>query len=348
MTVSEPRTPPAVPSAEPIMQMLQAHMVTGILRSGVELGVFDRLTDGPRSAAEVAREAGADERGMRILLDALTAVGLLDGTAADYRLTPLAATFLVSSSPAYLGGLTRIFSADHMQQRFMRLSDAVRSGGAVTEDHAETPQHPWWEEFAASVSAFAAGPATELADILAPWAAGQQRLDVLDVACGSGVYGHTLAMRQPQARVWSLDWSNVLATTRRNAEGLGLADRAAYIPGDMFEASLGGPYDAVVMSHVLHHFDEERCVALLRRVAEVTRPGGRLAIQDFVSTGDDPARDIPARMFSAVMLVWTRHGEAPSLSSLERMLAAAGFGPPSVHGVPHLPTSIVVAERAPG
>jgi C-methyltransferase len=113
----------------------------------------------------------------------------------------------------------------------------------------------------------------------------------------------------------------------------------------MFEMPLGGPYDLVVMSHVLHHFDEDRCLTLLRRVAEVTRRGGRIAIQDFVPTGGDPARDVPAHLFSVIMLVWTRQGEAHPLARLERMLAAAGFGPPELHPVPEMPTQVLVAER---
>ncbi len=144
----------------------------------------------------------------------------------------------------------------------------------------------------------------------------------------------------------SLDWPNLLVTTREYAQRLGVAERVEYIAGDMFEVPLGGPYDMVVMSHVLHHVDEDRCVALLRRVAGVMRPGGRLAIQDFVSTGADPARDIPSSLFSLIMLVWTRHGGAPSLPALERMLSAAGFEAPEVHPVPRMPTSIVVAERS--
>jgi C-methyltransferase len=293
----------------------------------------------------VASSAGADERGTRILLDALTALGLLEGGGDGYRLSPLSATFLVSSGPTYLGALTRIFAADHLWERFRGLSGAVRQGGAVTDDHAETPMHPWWEEFAASIGGMAGGAAPALAAAVAPWAAGRDPLDVLDVACGNGMYGYTVALQQPQARVWSLDWPNVLTTTRGMAERLGVADRVEYIGGDMFEVPLGGPYDLVVMSHVLHHFDEDRCLTLLRRAAEVMRPGGRIAIQDFVPTGADPARDVAANLFSVIMLVWTRQGEAHTLARLERMLAAAGFGPPELHPVPEMPTEVLVAER---
>jgi C-methyltransferase len=345
MTVSDSRAPStATPSAEPIMQMLQGYQVSGILRSGIELGVFDRLADGATAAGEVASAVGADERGMRILLDALSALGLVQADGGTYRLTPLSQTFLVSSGPTYIGALSRVFSADHLWARFMRLSEAVRQGGAVTEDHGETPQHAWWEEFAASIGAFAGVAAASMAGLLAPWATTREPLDVLDVACGNGMYGYTLAQQQPQARVWSLDWPNVLNTTRQYAQRMGVAGRVDFIAGDMFEVPLRGPYDIVLMSHVLHHFDEDRCITLLRRAAEVMRPGGRIAIQEFVATGD-PMRDMAARLFSVIMLVWTRHGEAPSLPAMERMLSAAGFVTPAVHPVPEIPTSIVIAER---
>jgi 2-polyprenyl-3-methyl-5-hydroxy-6-metoxy-1,4-benzoquinol methylase len=346
MTVPASPAAATVPSADALMQLMQGYQATAILRTGVELGVFDRLADGPATAAEVAASAGADERGTRILLDALAGLGLLDAVdGGGYRLSPLSATYLVSGGPAYLGSLTRVFAADHLWDRFRALGEAVRRGGAVTEDHAETPMHPWWEEFAASIGGLAAAAAPAVAATIAPWAGGRDRLEVLDVACGNGMYGYTIALQQPQAHVWSLDWPNVLGATRRMADRLGVADRADYIEGDMFEVDLGGPHDLVVMSHVLHHFDEGRCVDLLRRAAAVTRDDGRIVIQDFVATGDDRGRDVAAGMFSVIMLVWSRQGEAHPLARLERMLAAAGFGRPEVHPLPHLPTTVLVASR---
>ena len=349
MTVSASPAAATTPSPDALMQLMQGYQATAILRTAVELGVFDRLADGAATAEAVAASAGADARGIRILLDALVGLGLLAGAGdGAYGLSPLSATFLVSGGPAYLGSLTRVFAADHLWERFRNLSEAVRRGGAVTEDHAETPMHPWWEEFAASIGGLAAGAAPGLAAAVAPWASGRERLDVLDVACGNGMYGYTVALQQPQARVWSLDWPNVLGATRRLADRLGVADRAEYIEGDMFEVALGGPYDLVVMSHVLHHFDEGRCVELLRRAAAATRDDGRIVIQDFVATGDEHGRDVAAGLFSVIMLVWTRQGEAHPLARLERMLAAAGYGPPEVHPLPQLPTTVLVAGRRAG
>ncbi|NED90995.1 class I SAM-dependent methyltransferase, partial [Streptomyces sp. SID11233] len=79
-----------------------------------------------------------------------------------------------------------------------------------------------------------------MADQLVPWSAGRESVDVLDVACSHGSYGFFFARREPRAKLWCLDWPNVLKITERNAERLGLLDRTSFVPGDMFETDLGG------------------------------------------------------------------------------------------------------------
>ena len=54
------------------------------------------------------------------------------------------------------------------------------------------------------------------------------------------------------------------------------------------------------------------------------------------------------RLFSVIMLVWTRQGEAPSLARLERMLKAASFGAPTMHEIPGMPSRILVADLVAG
>ena len=125
------------------------------------------------------------------------------------------------------------------------------------------------------------------AAILAPWAKDRETLEILDVACGNGKYSMAVGAQNDDARITLLDWPNVLDVTRGYVEENGMADRTSYIAGDMFEVPLGGPYDLVITSHVYHHFSEERCVQLLKRLAGALKPGARLAIQDFMA-GDGP------------------------------------------------------------
>src|SRR5262249_17618152 len=162
-----------------------------------------------------------------------------------------------------------------------------------------------WVDFAAYASAIAVPTAQVMTDALAPWAAGRESLRVLDMACGHGIYGYTFSQRHEDARVWGLDWPNVLPVAERHAQRLGRRDRGGLVTGDMFTAPLGGPYDLVMITNVLHHFSEERATGLLRRAAEVLRPDGRLALVGFTVGDGSPATDPLPYLFSILMLVWT-------------------------------------------
>lgn len=333
------------PSPEPLIMMMQGLQVTGILQAAVQLRVFDRIAGGASDATAIADEAGTSERGMRILLDGLAAIGLLDVDGERYRLTPLAGAFLVSDGPAYLGGMVDIFAAPTIWAGYAGLAEAVRTGGTVLAEHAETPEHSFWETFAPSSTGIAAPAAQALADLLAPALEDRDRVRVLDVACGGGLYGLTLARRLAQAEVTLLDWPNVVAIAKGTAAALGLADRVDAIEGDLFTVPLGGPYDVIVASHIFHHFSEERCRELLRRLAGALAPGGKLAINDFAAADTTPAEEPFPRLFSVLMLTWTREGEAYPVRTYERLLAEEGFGPADVYADPHRPSRFLVAVR---
>ncbi len=103
--------------------------------------------------------------------------------------------------------------------------------------------------------------------------------------------------------------------------------------------------DVAIASQIFHHFSEERCVELLRRLAGALKPDGRLAIQDFIARAPQPAGEPFPHLFSVLMLVWTHEGEAYALPAYERMLAAAGFGPLEVHDT-HGPSTFLIAALA--
>jgi hypothetical protein len=90
---------------EPLLQMGMSFTSARTLAAGVQLNVFSHLAARRRTAAEVARAAGASERGTGMLLDALTGLELLTETGARYQLTPKAARYLVRESPDYVGGM---------------------------------------------------------------------------------------------------------------------------------------------------------------------------------------------------------------------------------------------------
>lgn len=338
-TTGRAMTPPA------IFEMMQAYKVTALLDTGVELGVFDRLARGAEGAEALAADLGLPARSCRLLLNGLAAIGLVESDGRTYRLSEGVARHLVRGRPGYVGDMRKVMSSAWEWDAMRRLPDAVRQGGAVVDEHAETPSYEYWEHFAAYAGAVAGPTANKAAEALAPWAASRERIHVLDVACGHGLYGYTLAREQPHARVWSLDWPNVLPITRQHAERMGVADRASFIAGDMFEVPLGGPYDVVMITNVLHHFSEERGTELVRRGAEALAPGGRMVLVGFTVGDGPPALDPAPHLFSILMLVWTHAGEVHSVDEYNRMLAGAGLREAAVHEVPGLPLRVLIAAK---
>lgn len=325
--------------------MMHAYKTTSLLCTGIELGIFDRLADGECDAERVAADLALDPRGTRLLLNALAATGLLTSDGRTYELADGAAALLVRGRPGYVGGMAKVIASPWEWEALLRLPEAVRRGGTILDEHAETPEYAYWEDFAAYADVVAKPTADRLAALLGPWASGRERLDILDVACGHGLYGFTLARSQPHARVWSLDWPNVLPIAEQHARELGVSERVRTIAGDMFEVPLGGPHDVVMVTNVLHHFSPERGVELLRRAAGSLVPGGKIALVGFTVDDGPPAGDPAPHLFSILMLVWTFGGEVHSVGAYDAMLAAAGFSDAAVHGVDGLPLKIIVAEK---
>jgi cyclopropane fatty-acyl-phospholipid synthase-like methyltransferase len=336
----EPLTPPA------IYDMMLAYKTTALLGAALELGVFDALAGGAMGPADAADRLGLDKRSTALLFRALAAVSLLvtdDGEA--FRLGAGVGSYLVRGQPGYIGGMFKVMASRWEWDAMRRLPEAVRYGGAVIAENAETPGYAYWEDFATHAGAVAVPTAEFVARELAPWASARDRLHVLDMACGHGLYGYTLAVAQPHARIWSLDWPNVLEIALSHARRLGVTERVTTIPGDMFEVELGGPYDVVMVTNVLHHFCLETSTLLLRRAAQALTPGGKLVIVGFAIGDGRIEQNAAAHLFSILMLIWTSAGEVHHESAYLSMLKDIGCTDAQVHHVPALPLRVIIAER---
>jgi hypothetical protein len=329
-----------------IFEMMQAYKTTSLLCTGIELGLFDCLAEGRIDATTTAEKLGLNARATGLLLNALAAIGLLESDGHTYALDMGAAEYLVRGKPQFMGNMARVIASRWEWEALRRLPEAVRRGGTVMTENAETPEYAYWEDFAANAPAIARPTAEKVAEILGPLMATRSKMNILDLACGHGLYGFTLARHLPRARVWSLDWPNVLVVAERHAAHMCVAERVSMIAGDMFQVPLGGPYDVVVIANVLHHFSEKRGTELLRRAAAVTTPQGIVVLVGFVVDDQPPALNPAPHLFSILMLVWTTEGQAHSAVAYRRMLAAAGYENPALHGVPSLPMQIITASRS--
>jgi 2-polyprenyl-3-methyl-5-hydroxy-6-metoxy-1,4-benzoquinol methylase len=164
---------------------------------------------------------------------------------------------------------------------------------------------------------------------------------VLDIAAGHGIFGITLAQRNPQAEVVAVDWPRVLTVATENAVALGVAARHSTVPGDAFTVDWGAGYDVALVTNFLHHFDVPTCTAFLRKVHASLNEGGRMVILEFVPNEDRVSPSFPAA-FALAMLAETAGGDAYTMAELTSMSEAAGFHGVTRHDLPG-PQSVIVA-----
>jgi len=325
-----------------VFEMLQAHQRTAALKAAIDLDVFTAVGDGPGDVASIARHCKASERGIRILCDFLVINGVLAKDNGHYLHSPTSAAFLDPRSPASLASIAQFLGNPAMRETYNRLAEIVRAGRTVLPgDGSVEPENPIWVQFAETMAPMMAPMAAPLGAVVLERHKGP--MHVLDIAAGHGLFGIEIAKQNPQAHVTGLDWAPVLRVALRNAEMAGVHDRYDMLPGSAFEVDFGGPYDAVLLTNFLHHFDKPTCVELLKKVRGVLKPGGSVATLEFVPNEDRVSPPMPAA-FSMTMLVSTPAGDAYTLSDLSAMYADAGLADVKSHPIPMSPHTVVMGH----
>jgi len=324
--------------------MLLAHQRTAALRAAIELDLFRALGEGLNDVASLARRCSASERGIRILCDYLTIIGLLLKEDGRYRHSPTSAAFLDPRSPSCVASISRFLGNPAMNRPYEHLAEIIRNGRTVLPGEGSVePENPVWVEFAHSMAPMMAPMAAPLGRIVLDGHSGP--IEVLDIAAGHGLFGIEIARQHPQARIRAVDWAPVLGVAEENARKAGVAGRYEALAGSAFEVDYGGPYDVVLLTNFLHHFDVPTCVGLLKKVRAAMKPAGRVAALEFVP-GEDRVSPPMAAGFSLVMLATTAAGDAYTFRELESMYRSAGFDRISAHPVPMAPHTVVIGHPA--
>jgi ubiquinone/menaquinone biosynthesis C-methylase UbiE len=324
-----------------LFDTFNAFQRTQALKTAIELELFTAIAEGKTTAKAIAERCGGTERTIRILCDFLTIAGFMTKQGNEYSLTLDSATFLDKRSPAYMGTVSEFILSPYIKDHFDRLTETVKNGGCVS-DSALEPDHPMWVRFARAMAPMMAMPSQLMAQLIDP--AKDQKLRVLDIAAGHGLYGIAFAKQNPQVEVTAVDWPNVLEVAKENAQAAGVSDRFQTKPGSAFDVDYGTGYDLVLLTNFLHHFDKETCETLLRKVHAALADGGRAVALEFVPN-DDRITPPQAASFSMQMLGGTPSGDAYTFAELEQMAGNAGFASSEMHELPPTIERVVISHK---
>lgn len=264
--------------------------------------LFSWIEKGCDTSEKLARRLRLDARALRIVLDAICALGYLDKSGERYRNTRLGRRLLVSSSADYMGSNLKYqeFTWDAWSDlRFVLKEGKPRRGlrDWIRQDF-------FTADYIKAMGDVTRAPAKELARKL-DWAGAAHSLDV---GSGAGTFSAAFVERAPNLTATLLDLPKPLSVVRGLLARHPQRRRFRFKAANYASESLGvNEYDLVLISNVTRVEDEATNRMLVHKACRALRPGGRLVIHDFVI---QPDRTAPA--FSALLnvhlLVFTGKG----------------------------------------
>jgi 3-hydroxy-5-methyl-1-naphthoate 3-O-methyltransferase len=289
-----------------------------------ELGIFGALSDAALTTEQLAGGLGLEPRALGILLGALASSELLEMRDGKWRALPAARTWLHPDGEGYWGGF--LVGYRERNPLHKQLLEAIRTGKRPESFDSGAPE---WErgemsaEAAERIAWFMHAHSMAPARGAAAQAVFGEVGHLMDVGCGSGVYGIEIAKAHPGLKVTLLDLAAMVAEAGNYVERAGMAGRIETAACNMFTEDWPTGPDAHFFANVFHDWSVETNQLLARKSFDALPSGGRIFLSE-VLMDDDLAGPWHAAAFSLLMLIGTL-GKQYSLPEFRDILGSAGF-----------------------
>ena len=321
-----------------LRRLIDGYQVSQAIHVAATLGIADLLKDGPRTSDELAAEAGADPGVLYRLLRALAAAGVFhEEDGRRFSLTELGKG-LRSDAPEPLAGWAAFIGRPYYWQAWGHLLHSVRTGENAFQHVHDTDVWNYRAEHAEESSIFdrAMTDLTRTSNrrLVDGYDFGRFST-VVDVGGGRGALLAALLVEHPEMTGVLFDQPHVVAGADEVLDAAGVADRCRVVAGSFFEEVPAGG-DAYVLKAIIHDWEDEESVAILRNCRRVVPDEGRLLLIERIVGA--PNEDSFTKFADLNMLV-SPGGKERTLDEYAALLAAAGFrldgeGDPVIEGVP--------------
>jgi hypothetical protein len=326
-----------------LIQMGTAHWVARVIYAAAKLGIADLLAAGPRAAADLAAATGTHAPSLYRVLRTLAGLGVVsEAEGQRFALTPLGEALETGASGAARSTILTLGGDWTWRgwERFLYSVETGRSGLAEASGMSVFEylgKHP--DEaalFAETMIGFhgAEAPAVAAAYDFSEFGT------IVDVGGSTGNLLATILERHPRPRGVLFDLPHVIRDASQTLAARPVSGRVTLEAGDFFQAVPAGG-DAYLLSHIIHDWDEGRCVTLLDNCRRAMGPRGRLLIVEMVlPSGDVPH---PGKLLDMLMLVGPG-GQERTEMEYRVLLGKAGF---SLNRVVPTQSPVSVVEASP-
>ncbi len=309
-----------------VVELLQGYRRSKVMFAAVSLGLFDALQHGPQTAEQLASEVGCQADALARLLHALCGIGLLTQHNERFATTPVAETYLTTTSPRRMTGYIN-YSNDVSWQMWGELEDAVREGTSrwqqcygwqepIFSSFFKTPEAA--NEFLMGMHGFGmmSSPAVAQAFELSRFR------HLVDLGGATGHLAMAACTRYDQLTATVFDLPQARPLAEEILASCPVRDRIQLVSGDFFSDPLPAG-DLYALGRILHDWNEDKIDRLLAKIYQALPTDGGLLICEKMLL-DDKSGPSWALMQDLNMLVCTE-GKERTLAEYEERLTRAGF-----------------------
>lgn len=315
---------PTAADRSALLQVVESYQISRAAHIAAVLGIADLLVDGAKGIEELAAATQTHAPSLYRLLRALASVGVFAENADGRFSLTQRAHYFRSDVPGSLRAWTMMLGSPSFWSSWGGLLGSVRSGEyAFLTVHGQTN----WEyraqrreENAVFDAAMTERSAAASAAIVAGYDFAQFT-SIVDIGGGQGVLLGAILAANPRLRGIVFDQSHVVEDAPRVLEQLDIDGRCDIVEGDFFKSVPTGA-DAYLMKSVLHDWDDEQAVAILKTCRAAMAESARLLVIEVVVRG--PNAPDPAKFMDLLMMVMNG-GRERTEPEFDQLLSASGF-----------------------
>jgi len=258
-------------SFENLYGMLIAPIRSKLLLAGIELGVFNQLSD-PKTADVVAETLKSHPENTRLFLDGLAACDLITKKNGLYQNTAVTETFLVEGIPTYLGE----FLTSQLEWHKPVLDDLVtlvRDGPPPAPEMDAESEGVWGKMAALMANYERSGVAQQIAAIVSELPEFPTFTKMLDLGGGPGLLGIAIVAAHPDMRGVIFDRPAIARVAEEFIDEYEMKDRMEVMSGDYTSDPIGEGYDLILASATLN-FVKDDLDSFFGKIYDALNPGG--------------------------------------------------------------------------
>lgn len=271
-----------VQSSKQLLELAIGGWFTQAIYVAAELGIADLLVEGPRTAEELAEYTNTRSGSLYRVLRALASAGIFsEDEDCRFSLTPLAEN-LRSDVPNSLRSFAIIAGAE-FHQSWANLLYSVRTGRPGFDKTFGKPFFQYMTEHPDRHTVY------DAAMMVHGIAETDPMLDaydfsafetVIDVGGGNGLMLAAILDRYPSVKGILFDLRPVVERAKATISDLDLSDRCQIVGGDFFVSVPSA--DVYVLRHIIHDWDDDGAVSILRNCSRAMNPEGRVLLVETV------------------------------------------------------------------